>query len=109
MFEYKMRNNRDTDTVFAKQLHFLMDVVKEQTEALKQATDYYGPDDDGMYTSEFLEISEECNGRIKQAMITFLAETVGWLTPFTQYVEAARQGGGASDGEDFILQTLFGR
>ena len=104
MITYSMRNDRNTDDVFVKQLHLLFDFIKQQRDDLAdvQSGQDVEPDDDGY---EFPDI-DELKVDLKAALIDFLAETIGWTTDFSNLVETATGDGSESGGEDFIRELF---
>ena len=103
MLTYSLRNNQNTDTVFIKQLHFLMDTVKEQIDCFYEMKRYDKDDRD-----EELERRQlSARATIKDALVTYLAETVGKTELFSIFAEESEFDSDPQDvGEQYIL-SLF--
>jgi len=103
MLTYSLRNNQDTDTVFIKQLHFLMDTVKEQTARLEEMEDTEGTKSE----KEIEAMGSRIRSTIKEALVTYLAETIGKTDIFSIFADKSEfESSDKDSGEQYIL-SLF--
>jgi len=109
MFQATCRNNRDFDSLIVKQFNVLMDVIESERDRMGSIPRFDTDDGDIVSSDvppEFAEAQEESQKTVREALVDFLAETIGWTSKFSRLTEVSGRGGGESDGEDYIREIF---
>ena len=105
MLPYPLRNGKDVDAVFIKELHLLMDFAEEQIEQFRLLNQV---DDKLEQSKAIYGLKKAIFPLFKQALIDYLVETVGRTEKISELAEVAGFGSEEHNSRHLIESILCG-